>query len=331
MDIIANNAQQCKYAAWRKIASKYTEKAQQRLEWIILDLQGYKVKDVCKIYEIGDSTFHKLKKRFNDNYCQIRVLEDLSRAPHNTRESLDRQIEQQRIVELRKEYMMLGKEKLQVLYESLFGEHVSCYLIQKMINKHDLYPAPFRRKHRKTKNKKSNKLKVIDYTDPVTTFGQLVHLDTIVIPHKDKMIYIITAIDDYTRYSYAKAVSDHSSATTKDFLYELNQVFGSVIANIHTDNGSEFAGEFAQAVQELQCRHLYSRVRVCKDNGMCERFNKTIQEEWLHMGNLTDDFDELNASLGQYLEFYNTIRPHYALRYLSPLSFYSQNSTMYSS
>ena len=53
------------------------------------------------------------------------------------------------------------------------------------------------------------------------------------------------------------------------------------IAVMHSDNGAEFAGEFERACTSLKIQQVYSRVRQPKDNPALERFNRTLQEEWL--------------------------------------------------
>lgn len=50
---------------------------------------------------------------------------------------------------------------------------------------------------------------------------------------------------------------------------------------IHSDNGSEFAGEFEKACFELGIQQIYSRVKIPKDNPALERFNWTVQDEWM--------------------------------------------------
>lgn len=51
--------------------------------------------------------------------------------------------------------------------------------------------------------------------------------------------------------------------------------------NIHSDNGSEFAGEFEKACFELGIQQIYSRVKTPKDNPALERSNWTVQDEWI--------------------------------------------------
>jgi len=60
-----------------------------------------------------------------------------------------------------------------------------------------------------------------------------------------------------------------------------------------------------------------------KMNAHAERFNRTIQEEFIefHKDLLFDDIDAFNDKLLDYLIWFNEERPHYALNLLSPMQF----------
>ena len=107
-----------------------------------------------------------------------------------------------------------------------------------------------------------------------------------------------------------------SSKSAKDFLYRLHYLVDDQIVHIHTDNGSEFAGMFDEALGELEIPHWFSRVKTPKDNARCEPFNETLQYEWLFDGNFNPNVDEFNRELTKWLVEYNFFRPHQALNYL---------------
>ena len=64
-----------------------------------------------------------------------------------------------------------------------------------------------------------------------------------------------------------------------------------------TDNGSEFALEFEKATAKLSIQRYFSRVKTPKDNPEIERFNETLEYEWLYNFNLSLDPEELNPRL----------------------------------
>ncbi len=58
-------------------------------------------------------------------------------------------------------------------------------------------------------------------------------------------------------------------------------------------------------------------------NAHCERFNRTIQEEFVdyHRDTLLDNLTAFNNKMIDYLLWYNGKRPHWALNLMSPISF----------
>jgi putative transposase len=161
----------------------------------------------------------------------------------------------------------------------------------------------------------------------VNKCGFLIHLDTIKLRIKGKRRYIITAVDSFTRIAFAYAYSSHSSLTAQDFLFKLHHFFAENLVHIHTDNGSEFAGEFDNALKKLNLKHWFSRVRTCNDNAKCERFNRTLQDEITLKFCYPKDISQFNAILMQWLFEYLSIRPHQSLDYLTPLHFLSTISS----
>ena len=94
-----------------------------------------------------------------------------------------------------------------------------------------------------------------------------------------------------------------------------------------TDNGSEFKGKFDQAIQQLQATtHLFSYPRSPKTNGYVERFNWTIQDEFINYEiDTAENYPEVfNQKLNQWLTYYNTIRPHQSLGYMTPQQYLVQ-------
>lgn len=128
--------------------------------------------------------------------------------------------------------------------------------------------------------------------------------------------------------------SSHGSLCATDFLLRLNYLLEGKIENIQTDNGSEFQKYFDQACKKLNLDRYYSRVRTPKDNAICERFNRTLKEEFIQLGNYSSDMIIFNRDLNEWLIEYNFHRPHQSLEYMTPIGFnqkYSKVSKMYSS
>jgi transposase InsO family protein len=130
------------------------------------------------------------------------------------------------------------------------------------------------------------------------------------------------------------AAATHNSASAHDFLHRLHILLDGKIENIQTGNGSEFHRHFDDACQALGLEHYWSRVKTPKDNAVNGRFNRTLQDEFLSFGNMTDDTVAFNRRLTEWFLESNFRRPHQALKYLLPLTFtfkYHTVSPMYPS
>jgi len=81
-------------------------------------------------------------------------------------------------------------------------------------------------------------------------------------------------------------------------------------------------GEFDEYLIQSQIKHEFIYLKSPKINGVVERFNRSLKEEFIQRN---DDiiFDKLkfNQKLTNYLIWYNTKRPHYSLGQISPFEY----------
>ena len=95
-----------------------------------------------------------------------------------------------------------------------------------------------------------------------------------------------------------------------------------------TDNGSEFMKHFDEELRRLHLAHYHTYPKTPKMNAHVERFNRTIQEEFVdyHTQELLTPV-LFNRKLVDWLIWYNTDRVHYAFQNkLSPVGFMLQLS-----
>ena len=71
----------------------------------------------------------------------------------------------------------------------------------------------------------------------------------------------------------------------------------------------------------LGIQRYFSRVKTPKDNLEIERFNQTLEYEWLYNFNLSLDPEELNPRLIEWLIEYNFNHPYQSLAYLAPVEY----------
>ena len=307
-----------------------SEKAQLKLEWIIFYYTVGRRKKVptARHFGISPKTLHKWITRFDD--VNLSYLEERRRTPKRVRTWMVTEIEEQRIKALRKENLKFGKRKLKELYSTRYQETISTWKIERVVRAHNLYPQKNMHAYlveKRAKNKAKVRIHSIRETiADIHHFGFLWHIDAVIIWWYGVRKVIFTAIENHTRIAYAQVYKSNTSSFAEDFLRKLHMVTGEKIRMMHSDNGSEFAGAFQKACQTLGILQIYSRAYTPKDNAVLERFNRTIQEEWLEQSVVgLDDIREANNDLLTWLIHYNSIRPHQALDYQTPLKYAQEN------
>ncbi len=156
--------------------------------------------------------------------------------------------------------------------------------------------------------------------------GDLVQMDTISIFANGLKRYLFTALDVSSRIAFAYAYKADSSTNGKDFLLKFVKVTPFVTSRIQTDNGPEFAQYFDRYCKESGLIHFFNYPRHPQSNAHLERFNRTIQEQFVdwHIDEL-EELDTFNRNLMEYLIWYNTEKPHRGIGSLPPLRYYLNN------
>ena len=139
--------------------------------------------------------------------------------------------------------------------------------------------------------------------------------------------YVITFTDVYSRFSLAWATTSHASAAAAEFLALVQQLFPFPLTYVLTDNGSEFLRHFEAELRRLHRVHWHTYPKTPKMNAHEERFNRTIQEEFIdyHEGALLAPH-RFNAQLLHYLLWFNGERPHWSLGLKSPIQFLTEQN-----
>lgn len=129
-------------------------------------------------------------------------------------------------------------------------------------------------------------------------------------------------MDLYSRFAFAYTYKSLSSKIALDFYQKLEMVAPFKIQAVKTDNGLEFEGFFDSYLKQNNTTHFFSHPRTPKSNAYVERFNRTIQEEFVERYiTAIEDTQAFNSKLINYLVFFNSIRPHRSLDNLTPMGY----------
>ncbi|ORU94662.1 MAG: hypothetical protein A6F70_09605 [Cycloclasticus sp. symbiont of Bathymodiolus heckerae] len=157
--------------------------------------------------------------------------------------------------------------------------------------------------------------------------GECVGMDAIERRMYGMKMYILTYIDEVSDYALAMAVPAVTSKAAKQFFEACFKLSPFEVEKIITDNGSEFKGEFDSLLSDAQITHLWTYPSTPKMNAVCERFNRTIQEQFVdyHEELLFTDLAAFNEKLADWLVKYNSIRPHKGLELKTPMQYIIEN------
>jgi transposase InsO family protein len=310
-----------KYSVWRETAKGVlSPKARLRLEWIIL----YETKFnrnaalTCRYFGIARKTFYHWYNRFDDT--NLTTLENGDHTPHTTRAPEYTPLEERRVLELRRKYPTAGRDKLVVLYLEDYGEAIKPWSMRRIVHDRKLYAKRAVKNKRQRVQSKVVRKKRITELQKKPFPGFLIEVDTIVFYDYGTKRYLVTAVDYASRLALGYMYATKSSRNAADFLKRLYLLFGR-IENIHIDNGSEFQCEFEKAAEKLGVILYHARPHTPQDKPLIERFNGTIQQEYIDLGNYTTDVEEFNRNLVEWLVYYNFKRPHHSLGLKRPAEF----------
>jgi putative transposase len=135
-------------------------------------------------------------------------------------------------------------------------------------------------------------------------------------------MYLVALIDVHSRYivgwSLSNTLETDSCLTALNWALEHN---GSPEI-INSDQGCQFTSEqWVKALNEAKIKISMTGKGRCHDNIYIERFWRSLKHEEIYLNDY-DNVAELESGIGQYIEFYNTERPHQALDYKTPAELY---------
>ncbi len=278
------------------------------------------------------STLYSWRQAWDKGGKKTESLNEESRIPKTKRKRIWGEAVIAEIRRLREEHANLGEKKLYSELKSFCGEKnlpcpkpVTIGRLMKDLGGLRKYPekvSHFGKIKKVNRQKVLRKPKGLKPTRP----GHLVALDTVEIFIDGTRRYIITFEDIYTRFGFAWATTSHASLAAKEFFDLCMKVFPYSFNFLYilTDNGSEFKKHFTEELNRLHLVHYHTYPRTPKMNAHVERFNKTIQNDFVDFryGLLKDDVSGFNRELMDWLIWYNTRRVHCAFRNkLSPMQF----------
>ncbi len=135
-------------------------------------------------------------------------------------------------------------------------------------------------------------------------------------------IYQQTFIDTYAKVAFAKLYDRKNALVAADMLndqvvpfFEENEI---PLLRVLTDRGTEYCGnrehheyQLYLAVEDID--HSRTRARSPQTNGICERFHKTVKDEFYAVAfrkKIYNSIEEMQKDLTEWIKWYNEERTH---------------------
>ena len=135
-------------------------------------------------------------------------------------------------------------------------------------------------------------------------------------------IYQQTFVDTYSKWAAAKLYTTKTPITAADLLNDRVLPFfaeqGMGVIRILTDRGTEYCGKPENHDYQLylalnDIEHSKTKANHPQTNGICERFHKTILQEFYQVAfrrKIYQSIEELQHDLDEWIVYYNTARTH---------------------
>ncbi|NDH09835.1 MAG: IS481 family transposase [Gammaproteobacteria bacterium] len=135
-------------------------------------------------------------------------------------------------------------------------------------------------------------------------------------------VYQQTFVDTYSKVAFAKLYTTKTPITSADILndkvlpfFEQHQL---PMLRRLTDRGTEYCGKVEHHDYQLylainDIEHTKTKVQSPQTNGICERFHKTILQEFYQVTfrkKIYETIDALQKDLDEWLQYYNNKRTH---------------------
>jgi putative transposase len=298
----------------------------ERLRFVARLMDGEKMAELCREFDISRKTGYKIFSRFKD--CGLEGLTDRSRRPYRQANRLAFQIEKV-IVRIKREHPSWGAPKIREKLRRLHSDVPlpAICTVHAVLDRHQLVDHSRRRRYKAQGTqlslpRRANDLWCADYK------GEFMLADK-------RYCYPLTITDAASRY----LIACDALTTTKE-MYAFT-VFERVFKDfglplsIRTDNGVPFASRSALfGLSKLSVWWLRLGIGIERikpgnpqQNGRHERMHLTLKKEATKPPG--KNFLQQQDKFDQFIEYYNRQRPHQALGMKYPAEIYEPSSRPY--
>lgn len=310
------------------------------------------VSRACKVFGYSRDSFYRFKKLYDEHGDE--GLQEVNRKQPNLKNRVPKEVEDA-VVKFAVDFPAYGQQRASNELKKL-GVFTSPGGVRNIWLRHNLHTFKLRLKALEVKAAKENfiltesqvqalekaKEEKVAHGEIETLFpGYLGSQDTYYVGTVKGVgkIYQQTYIDTFAKVAFCKLYDRKNALVAADILndtvlpfYEEQDV---KLLRILTDRGTEYKGvrehhEYALYLTIEEIEHTFTKAKSPQTNGICERFHRTIQEEFYAVAFRTkiyNSIEELQHDLDEWLDHYNNERTHQGktCKGMTPMECFSKN------
>jgi hypothetical protein len=293
-------------------------------KWGNLKKEGFSDKLCASTLHLSRATYYRHKKTL---LMLEKGIFPSTKRPKNLRKPLWGESEKQKVLSLRRTHPTYGKAKIAIILKRDHGLNLSESTVGRILKvlkeKGFVTKSISASRQRKKRNFAKGHAKPWTYKDyKDMKVGERVQIDHMTVSKNGLAFKHFQAWDRKSKFIHANIYSNAKSATAKKFLMEFVEKAPFKIISIQVDGGSEFMAEFEVACRELNIPLIVLPPAKPTYNGGVERGNRIFREEfYANPRLLADSIQDMRFHLKRALGIYNTYRPHFSLKGLTPIQY----------
>ncbi len=249
-----------------------------------------------------------------------------STRPKQVRQSKVPQEGRDLVLKLRLENRTYGKAKLAIILSRDHGVRISestvGRIVSKLLAEGKISRSLSASRPKRIRNFKGGYAQRWQYGMKGKKPGELVQIDHMTATINGVTCKHFQAWDPVTKVIIGRVVSNATSASAAKFLAQVIAEAPFKVTSIQVDGGSEFMKDFEAACEKTKIPLYVLPPRRPQWNGGVERGNRTFREEFYSQPNfLWDSLGAINAALQKAVHKYNSYRPHFNLKGMTPYEY----------
>ncbi|QMT18077.1 IS3 family transposase [Planococcus maritimus] len=279
-----------------------------KIEIIQQNQDRYSVSAMCKVLGISRSNFY---------YGTTTAV-----VNQQKKEDEEQALKKKISTIFRQHRSVYGASKIKVELEHL-GETISKRRIRRLMQEMELVSTYARPSYKpmKTATNEAAYRNVLNRQFKVGQQLTILVSDLTYVKVGSNWHYICLLIDLYNREIVGSSAGARKDAALVQRAFATVKLDLHAVSVFHTDRGSEFKNE---GIDEILEAHGIERSLSQKgnpyDNAVAETTFKTLKTEWIN-GRRFESLKQLSLELFDYINWYNNLRIHGSLGYLSPVAY----------